>query len=122
MGGLDEVLARPDATVKCTLTPIVCRDPSCTHFSPDPDTEEENNEAEEEDEDEVIFCTDGEEAFPMKPIVETTGAWWSLDWKEQEQELKRADNQDGQPRSFNDLAIPSAISMERSATLPRAST
>jgi hypothetical protein len=131
MGGLDELLAQPDATVKCTLTPVVCRDPY--RLNPlnlrveeegedDEDDEENENDHVTEDENEDIFCVDGEEALPMRPLGDPTQGWWNRSLERHAQTTKWTNEQ--KDKLFilqnNLFVVPSAAPMERAATLPRA--
>ncbi|KAI9599622.1 hypothetical protein BDF19DRAFT_419174 [Syncephalis fuscata] len=128
MGGLDELLAQPDATVKCTLTPVVCRDPY--RISPlnlrveeeEEEDEEENGDNDEGVEGEGIFFVDGEDALPMKPITSSTGLPWSHSWEHQHKNNSWTHGQQDGAISRSYSAIPRAIAMEKSATLPRAAT
>ncbi|RKP25837.1 hypothetical protein SYNPS1DRAFT_22283 [Syncephalis pseudoplumigaleata] len=138
LGGLDELLAQPDATVKCTLTPVVCRDAyrldplSLRVEEEDEDGDEDDDEEEEEDghaleeddEHDEIFSVDGEEAFPMRSLADPAKAWWNRSSHERRrQHAKYAGEQRcEQSASQGNFPIPAAAPMERAATLPRAAT
>ncbi|KAI8053054.1 hypothetical protein BDF22DRAFT_743731 [Syncephalis plumigaleata] len=132
LGGLDELLAQPDATVKCTLTPVVCRDPyRLNPLNLRVEEEDEDDEDDEENEDdhaleddhEDVFCVDGEEAsLAMRPLGDPARAWWNRSLERHARTTKWTSEQRGKrsiSENNNIFAIPSAAPMERAATLPR---